>query len=160
VGIAVLVLPARIKDPLPDQRSALVGRLPHRAACVDGRLLALGAAVILRAALLAYAGCRAFGHLHGRLLDESLRLAVQVSRFGRRGRGPGPEQRRSCDELLTCACGVFGSSTLKSASMRSRFCLPNSRTCSPRAEASPAIEARSSRTARYSSASLASSSRA
>jgi hypothetical protein len=52
------------------------------------------------------------------------------------------------------------SSTLKSALMRSRACLPSSRVRSPCAEASPAMEARSSRTTRYSSASLASSSRA
>jgi hypothetical protein len=75
-GVAVLGLSARIKDPLPNWRWALVGWLPHRATCVDGCLLALGAAVILRAALLAYAGCQAFGLLHGRLLDERLRLAV------------------------------------------------------------------------------------
>jgi hypothetical protein len=56
--------------------------------------------------------------------------------------------------------GVLTSSTLKSALMRSRACRPNSRVHSPRAEASPAMDARSSRTARYSSASLASSSRA
>jgi hypothetical protein len=56
--------------------------------------------------------------------------------------------------------GVSGLSTLKSALMRSRACLPSFRARSPRAEASPAIEARSSRTVRYSSASLASSSRA
>jgi hypothetical protein len=56
--------------------------------------------------------------------------------------------------------GVLGSSTLKSALMRSRACRPNSRARSPRAEASLAMEAQSSRTARYSSASLASSSRA
>jgi hypothetical protein len=56
--------------------------------------------------------------------------------------------------------GVSGLSTLKSALMRSRACLPSSRARSPRAEASPAIEARSNRTVRYSSASLASSSRA
>jgi hypothetical protein len=43
--------------------------------------LALGTAVIPRAALMTYAGRRAFGLLHGRLLDERLRLAVQVSRF-------------------------------------------------------------------------------
>jgi hypothetical protein len=49
---------------------------------------------------------------------------------------------------------------LKSALMRSRACMPSSRARSPRAEASPAIEARSNRTVRYSSASLASSSRA
>jgi hypothetical protein len=52
--------------------------------------------------------------------------------------------------------GVSGLSTLKSALMRSRACLPNSRARSPRAKASPAIEARSNRTVRYSSASLAS----
>jgi hypothetical protein len=56
--------------------------------------------------------------------------------------------------------GVSGLSTLKSALMRSRACLPSSRARSPRAEASPAMEARSNRTVRYSYASLASSSRA
>jgi hypothetical protein len=50
--------------------------------------------------------------------------------------------------------GVFGLLTSKSALMRSRACLPSSRARSPRAEASPAMEARSSRTARYSSAIL------
>jgi hypothetical protein len=75
-GGAVLGLPACIKDPLPDRRSALVSWLPRCAARVDRRLLALGAAVILRTALLVYARCRAFGMLHGRLLDEGLRLAV------------------------------------------------------------------------------------
>jgi hypothetical protein len=41
--------------------------------------------------------------------------------------------------------GVLGSSTLKSALMRSRACQPNSRARSPRVEAFPAMEARSSR---------------
>jgi hypothetical protein len=63
----------------------------------------LGAAVVPRTALLVYARRQALGLLHGRLLDESLRLVVQVSHLGRRGRGHGPEQRRSCDELLTRA---------------------------------------------------------
>jgi hypothetical protein len=53
--------------------------------------------------------------------------------------------------------GLFVLLTLKSALMRSRACLPSSRARSPRAEASPAMEARSRRTAHYSSASLASS---
>jgi hypothetical protein len=53
---------------------------------------------------------------------------------------------------------MFGLLTSKSVLMRSRACLPSSRMHSPRAEASPAMVARSSRTARYSSASLASSS--
>jgi hypothetical protein len=57
VGVAILGLPAHIKDLLPDRHSALVGQLPRRAASVDGRLLALGAAVVPRTALLEYAGC-------------------------------------------------------------------------------------------------------
>jgi hypothetical protein len=73
-------------DPLPDRRSALVGWLPYRAICVDGCLLALGV-VVSHAALLAYEGCRAFGLLHGRLLDKRLCLTVQVLRLERRGRG-------------------------------------------------------------------------
>jgi hypothetical protein len=56
--------------------------------------------------------------------------------------------------------GVFGLSTSKSVLMRSRAYLPSSRARSPHAEASPVMEARSNRTARYSSVSLASSSRA
>jgi hypothetical protein len=74
---------ARIKDPLPVRRSSLVGWLPRPNTCVNGRLLSLGAAIVPRAALLAYAGDRAFGLLHGCLLDEHLRLAVQVSRLRR-----------------------------------------------------------------------------
>jgi hypothetical protein len=53
--------------------------------------------------------------------------------------------------------GVFGLSTSKSALMRSQACLPSSRARSPRVEASPTMEAQSSRTARYSSVKLASS---
>jgi hypothetical protein len=56
--------------------------------------------------------------------------------------------------------GMFRLLTSKSALMRSRACLPSSRARSPHVAASPTMEARSSRTARYSSASLASSSRA
>jgi hypothetical protein len=69
-GITVLSLSARIKDPLRDRRSALVGRLPNRAACMNGRFRTWHTAVIPCAALLAYVGHRAFGLLHGRLLDE------------------------------------------------------------------------------------------
>jgi hypothetical protein len=104
-GVAVLSLSARIKDPLPDRRSALVGRLPHRAACVNGHFWALSTAVVPCTALLAYAGHQAFSPLHGCLLDKRLRLAVQVSRLGRRGRGHGSERRRGCNELLTRAWG-------------------------------------------------------
>jgi hypothetical protein len=41
--------------------------------------------------------------LYGRLLDERLRLAVQVSHLGRRRCGLRLEQRRSCDQHLAYA---------------------------------------------------------
>jgi hypothetical protein len=84
--VAVLGLFARIKDSLPDRRSTLVGRLSCRAACVNGRFWGLRATAIPRAALLANARRRAFGPLHGRLVDERLRL-------GRRGSWHGPQLR-------------------------------------------------------------------
>jgi hypothetical protein len=102
-GVTVLGLPARVKDLLPDRRSALVGWLSHRATRVDGCLLALSAVVVLHAALMTYAGRRAFVLLHDHLLDEGLRLVVQVACLRCRGRGHGSEQRRCCNELWTCA---------------------------------------------------------
>jgi hypothetical protein len=101
-GIAVVGLDARVKDPLPDWRPALV-RWPSRcAACVDGRVLVLCIAVALRVGLMAYAGHGALGLLHDRLFDKGLRLAAQVACFRRRWFGHGSEQRCHCDELLTC----------------------------------------------------------
>jgi hypothetical protein len=76
----------------------------------------------------------------------------------------GAGMARSSVAAATSFCfargGVFGLSTSKLMLMRSQACLPSSRARSPRAEASPAMEARSSRTARYSSVTLASSSSA
>jgi hypothetical protein len=89
-GIAVLGLSARVKDSLPDRRSTLVGRLFCRAVFMDRRLPALSVVVIPCTAWLAHAGHRAFGLLNGRLLDERLRLAVQVPGLGRRWSGHGP----------------------------------------------------------------------
>jgi hypothetical protein len=43
--------------------------------------------------------------LHGCLLDERLRLMVQLLRLGHRGSGHGSQQRRGCDELLTRSRG-------------------------------------------------------
>jgi hypothetical protein len=43
----------------------------------------LRAPVVPRTPLLADAGRRALSLLHGRLLDERLRLVVQISRLGR-----------------------------------------------------------------------------
>jgi hypothetical protein len=42
----------------------------------------------------------ALGLLDGLLLDERLRLTVQVPRLGRRRGGHGPQQRRGGNELL------------------------------------------------------------
>jgi hypothetical protein len=64
--------------------------------------LTLSVAVIPRAALMAYAGRRAFGLLHSHLLNEGLRLAVQVAFLRCRGRGHGAEQCCRCNELLAC----------------------------------------------------------
>jgi hypothetical protein len=61
--------------------------------------------IVQRAPLLTNAGRRAFGLLDGRLLDERLRLTVQVPRLGRRGGGHGPQQCCDGDELLARSRG-------------------------------------------------------
>jgi hypothetical protein len=75
-SVAVLGLPARVKDPLLGQHSTLVGRLSRRAARVNRRLGVVHAPVVPRASLLADARRRALSLLHDRLLNERLRLAV------------------------------------------------------------------------------------
>jgi hypothetical protein len=60
----------------------------------------LRAPIVPRVSLLADAGRRALGLLDGRLLDERLRLTVQVLRLGCRGGGHGPQQRCGDNELL------------------------------------------------------------
>jgi hypothetical protein len=81
-GDDVLGLTACVKDSFPDRRPALVGWLPHGSACIDRYLLVLCAGIILCAGLMAYAGCRTLGLLYSRLLDEGLRLMVQVACLG------------------------------------------------------------------------------
>jgi hypothetical protein len=103
--VAVLGLSARIEDSLPDRLSTLIDWLSRRAACVDRCFRTLRAAVIPRTALLANAGRRAFSLLHGSLLDERLRLVVQLLCLRCRGSGHGLQQRRDCDELLTRSQG-------------------------------------------------------
>jgi hypothetical protein len=80
-SVTVLGLPACVKDPLPNRRAPWVGRLFRRTARVYRCFGALRSPIVPRAPLLADAGCRAFSLLNGRLLDERLRLAVQVSRL-------------------------------------------------------------------------------
>jgi hypothetical protein len=82
-SIAILGLPARVKDPLLDQCAPLVGGTFCCASRVYRWFGALRAPVVPRAPLLADAGRRAFDLLDGRLLDERLRLAVQVPRLKR-----------------------------------------------------------------------------
>jgi hypothetical protein len=65
----------------------------------------LRAPVVPRTPLLADAGRRAFGLLGGRLLNERLRLAVQVPCLGCRRGGHGPQQCRGGDELLARSRG-------------------------------------------------------
>jgi hypothetical protein len=78
-----LGLPARVKDLLPDRRASWVGGAFRSTARVYRCFGALRAPVLPCAPLLVDAGRQAFGLLHGRLLEEHLRLAVQVSRLGR-----------------------------------------------------------------------------
>jgi hypothetical protein len=90
-SVAVLGLSSRAKDSLLDWRLALVGGLPRHTTIVNGRLRALRAPIIAHATLMANARCRAFGLLHSRLLDERLRVVVQVPRLERRWSGHGPQ---------------------------------------------------------------------
>jgi hypothetical protein len=78
----VSVLPARVEEPLFGRRAPRVGGALSRAARMYRGLGALCTPIAPRAPLLADAGRRAFGLLDGRLLDECLCLAVQVSRLG------------------------------------------------------------------------------
>jgi hypothetical protein len=71
-------------------RPGLAGALSYTTRVHRG-LEALRTPIVLRAPLLADAGRRAFGLLDGRLLDECLRLAVQVPRLRRQGGGHGPQ---------------------------------------------------------------------
>jgi hypothetical protein len=90
VGIAILGLPARVEEPLLGRRAPRVRGTLRCAPRVHRWLKALRTPVILRAPLLVDEGRRAFVLLDDRLLDERLRLAVQVSHLGRRGGGHGP----------------------------------------------------------------------
>jgi hypothetical protein len=104
-GVAILGLPARVEESPLGRRESRVGGTLRCTACVHRELGALRALVVPRASLLVDAGRRTFGLLDSRLLDECLRLAVQVPRLGRRGGGHGPQQRCGSNELLAHSWG-------------------------------------------------------
>jgi hypothetical protein len=84
-------LSSRVEDPLLDRRPSLARWSSRCTARVDGRLLVLCAAIVLRIGLVAYAGHGALSLLYGRLLDKGMRLAVQVACLRRRRLGHGPK---------------------------------------------------------------------
>jgi hypothetical protein len=104
-GVAISGLPASVEEPLFGRRAPRVGGALRCSARVHRGFGALRAPIVPCAPLLTNAGRRAFGLLDGRLLDERLRLAVQVSRLGCRRGGHGPQQCRGGDELLACSWG-------------------------------------------------------
>jgi hypothetical protein len=145
-GITVLALFARVKDPLPDRRSALVCWPSCCAARVDGCLLVPHVAVILRTRLMAYAGRQA-------LVLRTTACSMKACALRRRLRALGVEGSGMARSSVTVVMsfwltrgGVCMSSMLKSALMRLWAYLPSFCARSPRAEASPALVARRSRT--------------
>jgi hypothetical protein len=126
-GVTVLGLSACVKDSLPNRRWALVGGLSCHATRVNRRLGALRAPVVLRASLLADARRRAFSLLHGHLLNECLRLAVQVLASGVEGVGMARSSVATAMSFWLARGGVFVLLMSKSALIRSRACLPDAR---------------------------------
>jgi hypothetical protein len=100
-----LGLPARVEEPLLGWCAPRVGGTLRRTAHVHRGLGALCAPVVPRTSVLADARLRTFGLLDGRLFDECLHLAVQVSCLGHRWGGHGPQQCRGSNELLTRSRG-------------------------------------------------------
>jgi hypothetical protein len=159
-GVAILGLPARVEEPVFGRRApGLAGRSAAPPACTEG------------SGPCAPPSSRALPcwRMRDAELSACWTAACSMSACASqcRFRASGVECAGMARNNVAAAMsfwlargGVSGLSTLKSALMRSRACLPSSRARSPRAEASPAMEARSNRTVRYSSASLASSSRA
>jgi hypothetical protein len=144
-GVAVQ-RPACVKEPFLGRRASLVGGSPRRSSCVD-RGFTPGAAPSSRAS-----PC-------WRMRDAELSacwtaacsMRVCTSRcrsraLGVEGAGMARSSVAATMSFWLARGGASVLSTLGSALMRSRTCLPSSRARSPRAEASPAIEARSSRT--------------
>jgi hypothetical protein len=82
-GITVPCLPARVEEPFFSRCASWVGGALRRSTRVHRGFGPLRAPIPPRVPQLADAGRRALGLLDGRLLDERLRLTVQVPRLGR-----------------------------------------------------------------------------
>jgi hypothetical protein len=160
-SITVLGLPARAKDSLPDWRAPWVGGPLRRSAAPPVCTDASGPCAPPSSRALPCWQMRDAELSSCYTAACSMSACASRCRFrasGVDGAGMARSSVTAATSFWLARGGVFGLSTLKLMLMRSRACLPSSRERSPRAEASPAMEARSSRTARYSSASLASSS--
>jgi hypothetical protein len=81
-GITVPRFPARVEEPLFGWRAPRVGGVLRCSTRVYRGFGPLCAPITPCVSLLTDAGRRALGLLDDRLLDERLRLAVQVSRLG------------------------------------------------------------------------------
>jgi hypothetical protein len=146
-SVTILGLPARVQDPLPDRRAPWVGG-PLRAppACTDAsgpcappssRALPCWRMRDAELSACCTAAC-------------SMSACASRCRFrasGVDGAGMACSSVEAATSFWLARGGVFRLSVSKSTLMRSRAGLPSSRTRSLRAEASPAMEARSSRTA-------------
>jgi hypothetical protein len=159
-GVAILGLPARVEEPFLSRRAPRVGGALSCAARVHRGLGALRtpSSRALPCWRMRDAELSACWTAACSMSTCASRCRFRAS--GVEGAGMARSSAATAMSFWLARGGVSGSSMLKSVLMRSRACLPNSRARSPRAEASPAIEAGSNRTVWYSSASLASSSRA
>jgi hypothetical protein len=108
-GVAILGLPARVKDPLLDRRAPLVGGTFRCASRMYRWLGALRAPVVLRAPMLTDARRRAFGLLNGRLLDERLRSRCRFRALGVEGAGMARSSVAAAMSFWLAHGGVFGS---------------------------------------------------
>jgi hypothetical protein len=146
--VAGVVVPcfARVEEPFFSRCASRVGGALRRSICMHRGLAPLRTPIAPRVPLLADAGRRAFGLLDGRLLDECLASRCRFRASGVEGAGMARSSVATAMSFWLARGGVSGLSTLKLALMRSRACMPSYRARSPRAEASPAIEARSNRT--------------
>jgi hypothetical protein len=159
-GNAVPFLPARVEEPFFSRCASRVGGALRRSTSVHRRFGPLRAPIAPRVPCWRMWDAELSACWTAACSMSACASRCRFRASGVEGAGMARNSVAAAMSFWLARGGVSGPSTLKSALMRSRSCMPSSHARSPRAEASPAMEARSSRTVRYSSASLASSSRA